>query len=209
MGAPMSSLSVKHSMLPRYANDSTFCFKCGLLTQPSAPKCGHISQPAAAMQETLPGYGTIPPNAEFVQADTQNCAVGLGMLSQALNTTTAKAHSFKHYIFMNSYARGPFLPAYLVVSHRPCSASICFQNTGTHQNTARVLHRADRILASKLPAHGIYVSYKSTAVFNTHLAIAPVVRSSYLYMLRVTQSPLSVVVGLHALVALVHPDAHS
>ena len=71
------------------------------------------------MQETLPGYGTIPPNAEFVQADTQNCAVGLGMLSQALKTTTAKSHSFKHYIFMNSYARGPFLPAYLVVSEGP------------------------------------------------------------------------------------------
>lgn len=71
------------------------------------------------MQETLPGYGTVPPNAEFVQADTQNCAVGLGMLSQALKTTTAKAHSFKHYIFMNSYARGPFLPAYLVVSAGP------------------------------------------------------------------------------------------
>ena len=76
-----------------------------------------------SVQETLPGYGTLPSNAEFVQADTANCAVGLGMLSQALNTTMAKSHSFKHYLFMNSYARGPFLPAYLVVS---CTATMRF-----------------------------------------------------------------------------------
>lgn len=85
------------------------------------------------MQETLPGYGTLPPNAEFVQADTDNCAVGLGMLSQALNTTTAKSHSFKHYIFMNSYARGPFLPAYLVVSDSATFNQMSSQHHDTHQ----------------------------------------------------------------------------
>ena len=69
------------------------------------------------MQETLPGYGKLPSNAEFVQANTENCALGLGLLSsQSLQTTTARSHTYKHYIFMNSYVRGPFLPNYLMVS---------------------------------------------------------------------------------------------
>jgi hypothetical protein len=80
------------------------------------------------MQETLPGYETLPSNAEFAQANTQNCASGLGMLSQALNTTTAKSHTFKHYIFMNSYVRGPFLPNYLMVRGN-CSSWCAMQRS--------------------------------------------------------------------------------
>lgn len=75
-----------------------------------------VNEAMYAAKDTLPGYATLPSNAEYAQADTQSCALGLGMLSQALNTTTAKSHTFKHYIFMNSYVRGPFLPNYLMGS---------------------------------------------------------------------------------------------
>ena len=119
------------------------------------------------MQETLPGYGTLPSNAEFVQANTENCAVGLGMLSQALNTTTAKSHSFKHYLFMNSYARGPFLPAYLVVS---CTATVCFLASRylhnnipqslslLHSSMAALLRQSDQTFRKSIVActmHGV------------------------------------------------------
>ena len=102
-----------------FAQGKTPCLKLWLHELPE--KC-------CVMQETLPGYETLPSNAEFAQANTQNCASGLGMLSQALNTTTAKSHTFKHYIFMNSYVRGPFLPNYLMVrgsySSMMCHAEI-------------------------------------------------------------------------------------
>ena len=89
-----------------FAQDMQPCLKLSLY---------QVLEICCVMQETLPGYETLPSNAEFAQANTQNCASGLGMLSQVLNTTTAKSHTFKHYIFMNSYVRGPFLPNYLMV----------------------------------------------------------------------------------------------
>ena len=73
---------------------------------------GHLT---FIMQEELPNYATLPSNAQYLPANTTNCAPGFGMLSQAFNSSTAKTHRFKNYIFMNSYARGPFVPAYVMV----------------------------------------------------------------------------------------------
>lgn len=61
----------------------------------------------------------LPANAQYYYANETGCELGLGMAAKVMNSGLVKKEDYRHYFFMSSAFRGPFIPTYALVSC-PC-----------------------------------------------------------------------------------------